>query len=51
MEVLYTGKGHGQIVICALLSFSPVGDHTKTNTNRQNPQKELEEIFDVLFMD
>lgn len=41
---------HGQRVICSLLSFSPVGDHTTTNTNKQNPQKELEEVLDVLFM-
>lgn len=49
MEGLYTGKGHGQIVVCSLLSSFPVGDRTKTNTNKQNLQKELEQIFDALF--
>lgn len=34
MEGLYTGKGHGQIVTCSLLSSFPVGDRTKTNTNK-----------------
>ena len=49
MEGLHTGKGHGQIVTCLLLSSFPEGDHTKINTNKQNLQKELEQIFDVLF--
>lgn len=51
MEGSYTRKGCGQKdTVCSSLSSFPVGDHTKTNTNKQSLQKELEQILDVLFM-
>jgi hypothetical protein len=47
---LAIGKGRGQTVMHSPLSSSPVKDHLKINTNKQNLQKELKENCNVLFM-
>lgn len=49
MGGLYTGEGHGQAATGSSLSSSPV-ETILQQTNKQNLQKELEQMLDVLLM-